>query len=517
VSNTPGGQLPPEYEPVHHEPKSPDPRRHGPWRHAARRYQEPQQPQPSQQQYQEPQPYQGPQPYQESQQYRDPRYQDNRYPDQQDGYAEDRFLPGFTDGQPGYAGDQPGYAGDGQDYGGDSQGYTGDRQGYARDGEWAGQGEWFDPAAQERDEDEDEQWRDDEPAPKRRRGKVRRLAPWIALLIILIAIAIPGGYVYHLYQNKYHPADYAGAGTGSVTVEVQSGDTASSLAPELVTKGVIASTRAFILAAEHSTSSSDLEPGFYRVHEHMQASLAYSALVNPVNLIAYKVTIPEGLRLSQIIPALAAADKHITQAQFEQALKSPKLGLPSYARGNAEGYLFPDTYQIPPNATALSVLQMMTSAFGQEVVGVNLTGAARSVHLTPAQVIVVASMVQAEGGRLQDYPKIARVIYNRLAQNMKLELDSTVLYGLGKYGIIASDQQLQSDSRYNTYKYAGLPPGPIDSPGNSAIEAALHPASGNWVYFVTVNPKTHMTLFTDSVTQFEQYEQELRNNLGQGG
>ncbi len=172
---------------------------------------------------------------------------------------------------------------------------------------------------------------------------------------------------------------------------------------------------------------------------------------------------------------LAKADPHLTQAQLQLASKSPDLGLPSYAGGKAEGYLFPDTYQIPLSATPLSALKMMTSAFNQEAASINLTQAARTVHLTPAQVITVASLVQAEGGRLQDYPKIARVIYNRLAQGMKLELDSTVLYGLNKFGIIASDKQLQSDSLYNTYKYSGLTPGPIDSPGNAAIEAA--PAS----------------------------------------
>ena len=469
MSNIPGGQLPPEYEPVHHEPKRPGYRRPGPWRNAARRYQE---------SYQEGQ-------YQESQ------YQEGQY---QEGQQQGR-----------YAGDRPG---------------------------WAEEGEWFDPGAQDRP-----QWRRDEPAgpdegdggydddedgdyragPPRKRGKLRRLAPWVAVAIILIAIAIPGLYAYHLYQDKYHPADYAGVGTGSVTIEVQSGDTASSLAPDLLSKGVIASTRAFILAAEHSSDPTGLEPGFFRLREHMQASLAYAALLNPANLVAYKVTIPEGLRLSQIIPALAAADPHISQAQFEQALKSPQLGLPSYAAGKAEGYLYPDTYQFPPNSTALSVLQMLTSAFSQEADGIGLTQAAAKVHLKPAQVIIVASLVQAEGGRLQDFPKIARVIYNRLAQGMKLELDSTVMYGLGTYGILASDAQLQSDSPYNTYKHSGLPPGPIDSPGNAAIEAALNPASGDWLYFVTVDPKTHETLFTDSLTQFEQYEQELRNALGQGG
>jgi UPF0755 protein len=482
VSNTPGG-LPPEYEPVHHEPRRPrgqaGARRHGPWRHAARQFQDPRYPdaQYPEAQYQE---QQYPEAQYPEQQYQEQEYPEQQYPDQQ--YEEvRRFVPGFAD---------------------------------------ESSGEWFDPAEHERAE---RQWQrgefaadEDEEPPRRRRGAVRRLAPWIAALIILIAIAVPGLYAYHLYQNKYHPADYAGAGTGTVQVDVQSGATASSLAPELVSLGVVASSRAFVLAAEHSVNPAGLVPGTFRLRYHMQASLAYAALLNPVNLIAYKVTIPEGLRLSQILPRLAATDRHITVADYEQALRSRNLGLPSYAGGKAEGYLFPDTYQIPPNASALSVLQMMTSAFGQEADSVSLIQAAKLVHLSPAQVIVVASLVQAEGGRLQDYPKIARVIYNRLAQQMKLELDSTVLYGLNTYGILASDAQLQSDSPYNTYKFAGLPPGPIDSPGNAAIEAALNPATGNWLYFVTVNPKTGETLFTASEAQFEQYEQQLRAALGQG-
>jgi UPF0755 protein len=138
------------------------------------------------------------------------------------------------------------------------------------------------------------------------------------------------------------------------------------------------------------------------------------------------------------------------------------------------------------------------------------------VHLTQGQVIIMASLVQAEGGRLSDYPKIARVIYNRMAQSIPLQLDSTVLYGLNKYGILASDTQLNSPSPYNTYRHKGLTPGPIDSPGNAAIQAVLHPVPGNWIYFVTVNPKTGETLFTNSQAQFQQFRQELQKNLGQG-
>ena len=125
----------------------------------------------------------------------------------------------------------------------------------------------------------------------------------------------------------------------------------------------------------------------------------------------------------------------------------------------------------------------------------------------------MASLVQAEGGRVSDYPKIAQVIYNRLARHMPLQLDSTVLFGLNTYGIIASTAELASDSPYNTYKHQGLTPGPIDNPGNAAIQAVLHPAAGNWLYFVTVNPKTGETEFTSSQAQFEQFRNELQHYL----
>ena len=158
----------------------------------------------------------------------------------------------------------------------------------------------------------------------------------------------------------------------------------------------------------------------------------------------------------------------------------------------------------------------MVKRFNQEAATVNLDTAAQHVGLKPAQVIVMASLVQAEGGRLSDYPKIARVIYNRLKQGIPLELDSTVLYGLNKFGIIASNQQLTSTSPYNTYKYKGLTPGPIDSPGDAAIKAVLNPAPGTWLYFVTVNPKTGETKFTSSAAQFQQFREELQHNLAKG-
>jgi UPF0755 protein len=350
----------------------------------------------------------------------------------------------------------------------------------------------------------------------RPRRRFRWIAPLVALLVIVVPLAVGGVYAYGLYMNKYHPADYSGTGTGSIVVQVTSGDSPTSLAPKLVKLGVVASSRAFVLAAEHSTNSSGLLPGFYGMHRHMKASLAYAILINPKNMVQIRVTIPEGWRLSQIVSYLGAKSG-IPLSAYAKVLKDPaQLHLPGFANGKPEGYLFPATYDVQPHETALGVLTGMVKRFDQEAANIGLPEAAKQAHLTQAQVVVVASLVQAEGGRLSDYPKIARVIYNRLAHGMPLQLDSTVLYGLNKFGILASDKDLTSPSPYNTYKHKGLPPGPIDSPGAAAIQAVLHPAAGPWLYFVTVNPKTGETLYTSSPAQFQQFRQELAHNLAKG-
>ena len=346
-----------------------------------------------------------------------------------------------------------------------------------------------------------------------RRRRFRWLAPLAALLVIFVPLAVGGAYAYHLYMNRYHPPDYPGSGTGYLVVQVPSDASATSFGPKLAQLGVVASARAFVLAAEHSTNPNGLLPGFYGLREHMKASLAYALLINPKNLVQHPVTIPEGLRLSQIVSWLGAKSG-IRAAAYARVLSNPaQLGLPAYANGDPEGYLFPATYEVLPHETALGVLKGMVQRFDDEAAAIDLPAAAGQVHLSPGQVITMASLVQAEGGRLLDYPKIARVIYNRLRLGMPLQLDSTVLYGLHTYGILATYQQLNSPSPYNTYRHTGLTPGPIDSPGNAAIRAVLSPAAGNWIYFVTVDPKTRQTLFTSSQAQFEQFRQELQRNL----
>jgi len=281
--------------------------------------------------------------------------------------------------------------------------------------------------------------------------------------------------------------------------------------------GVVASARAFSNAAKVSGQGTALEPGYYRVHLHMSAALAFALLLKPSAREQTKLTIPEGWRLSQIITALGRATGD--PQGYQQAIKdTAALGLPSFAHGNPEGYLFPATYDIQPKTPPIKVLQAMVTRFDQEAATIGLPAAAAHAELTQDEVITVASLIQAEGRRTADFPKIARVIYNRLNANpqIPLQLDSTVMYALHKYGIIASVQQIKVKSPYNTYLHTGLPPGPIDSPGNAAIMAALHPAHGSWTYFVTVDPKTGLTKFTSSFSQFEQFRAQLEANLAKG-
>jgi UPF0755 protein len=343
---------------------------------------------------------------------------------------------------------------------------------------------------------------------RRRLGRV--LAPLLAF--VLLAGVTVGGYEAYKKIRLSSP-DYTGPGTGEVTVQVMPGDTAISLAPRLVKLGVVASVNSFVAAAKASTNPSGLQPGFFSLHRHMNSALAFKLLLSPSSRIQTVVTIPEGLRLTQILALLQQKLGHsVPPNAFADAIKeTAKLGLPSYANGNPEGYLFPATYSVNPGTSALTVLQMMTARYNQESQSINLPAAAQAGQLTPAQVITVASILEAEGSP-QYYSEIAEVIYNRLNQGMDLGLDSTVNYALNRTGVSLTQSQLQTNSPYNTFIHAGLPPGPIDSPGDAAIQAALHPEHGEELYFVTVNLKTGLTLFATNVTQFDQDEAECDAN-----
>jgi len=342
---------------------------------------------------------------------------------------------------------------------------------------------------------------------------MRRAAPWIALTVLVLVLGAAGGAFFYVWHNYLHPPDYTGPGTSTVLVHISPGETATEVGTQLQAQGVVASERAFANAAKASGKGSSLEPGTYTLHRHMAAALAFALLLKSSSRVHTTVLITEGERLSEIIASLGKTTGNLKG--YQEAIKNVSaLGLPTYAKGKPEGYLFPATYTIPSGTTPLQELQAMVVRFNQEARSVNLPAVAAKDHISERDAIIVASLVQAEGRRPQDLPKIARVIYNRLNQHMKLQLDTTVLYARHSRAADVTVAQTQNTrSPYNTYLHAGLPPGPIDNPGDIAIKAALHPAppSDNWLYFLTVNPKTGLTKFTNSFTVFQQYEQELAN------
>ncbi|WP_329084545.1 endolytic transglycosylase MltG [Streptosporangium sp. NBC_01469] len=225
------------------------------------------------------------------------------------------------------------------------------------------------------------------------------------------------------------------------------------------------------------------------------------------------LTVKEGLRLAQILKQLSTATGR-PLVEFERAAKDGRaLGLPAYAKGALEGFAFPATYEVSPTSSPDELLAAMVTRFNRVAENSNLVDGARRVGRTPLEIMTIASIVQAESTNRRDMPKIARVIYNRLnhTPEMRLQVASPTMYAMNKFGIKASNEDLKSRSRYNTYARLGLPPGPICNPGADAIEAALKPAAGSWLYFVTTDPEKGITKFADSESEFIKLVEERKN------
>jgi UPF0755 protein len=270
----------------------------------------------------------------------------------------------------------------------------------------------------------------------------------------------------------------------------------------------VKSRQAFVEAAYANPDASNLQPGFYQLQKKMPAADALAALLDPTARIQARVTLPEGLRLDETLQKLAD-NTDISLKDYEKALKDAgSLGLPDYAKGNPEGFLYPATYDIEPNATADSVLKQLFSAYGRAA---DEAGVMRT-NRTPEEIVIIASLVEAEARHAEDFGKVARVVYNRLAQGMPLQFDSTVNYALKADKKIVTYEDLGADSPYNTYKHAGLPPAPINSPGEAALTAAVNPTPGDWLYFVTTDPEKGITKFTGDYDEFLKFKKELKSN-----
>lgn len=338
---------------------------------------------------------------------------------------------------------------------------------------------------------------------RRRRGK-RALVLLIALLLVgggvLGAFTVLKPWVSELTASN----DYTGQGTGSVEVVVNPGDTGRAIGRSLTKAGVVKSSDAFVAAVATEPKAASIQPGTYTLRSHMSAAAALAMMLDPSSRTSERVLVREGLTAAEIAGVLSRAS-HQPLDEYRAALKdADALGLPGAAKGKAEGWLFPDTYEFDTSASPQQQLAIMVKQMRSvlDELGVPADEA--------QQVLTKASIVQAEGSRPEDFGKIARVIDNRLDAGVALQMDSTVHYVVGKQKVTTTQQQRQTKSPYNTYLVRGLPPGPIGSPGKAAIEAVLHPTPGSWMYFVAVDPSTGETKFAVTKAEHDRNVTEFR-------
>jgi UPF0755 protein len=355
-----------------------------------------------------------------------------------------------------------------------------------------------------------------QPDDARPNYRARRIAVVVIVFVVLAAVVVGIVGVVRgadgLRSLFGSPADYSGAGSGSVVVEVHDGDTLSRIGDRLHKAGVVESVGAFTSAADANQRARLIGPGFYRLHKHMKASLAVSLMLDPTSIVADRVTVTEGMRMDAILLALSAK-AHIPLPSLKNAAANPAaLGVPAWGRGHSlEGFLFPATYDFPPNTTATAALTAMVRRFNQEAAALDLVGGAQARHTTQYALLTLASIVQREGRLDSDFTTIAEVFDNRIARGMALGSDATLYYikPLGYGQLTASD--LKIDSPYNTRLHTGLPPTPIVSPGTLALRAVLHPSVGDYLYFVTIDKQGHAA-FAKTDAEFQRLVAESRRN-----
>ncbi|WNV77468.1 endolytic transglycosylase MltG [Geodermatophilus sp. DSM 44513] len=344
----------------------------------------------------------------------------------------------------------------------------------------------------------------------------RRRRPLAVLLTLLVLAGVIGGIVLggRALLGLVNPAspDYTGQGSGAVEVRVDSGDTLSDIARTLVAEDVIASAGPFVEAAETQPAATGIQPGVYALRSQMSGEAALDLLLDPAARQVTRVTVREGLTVAATLQ-LVADETGTPLADLQAAAADPAaLGLPAYAGGQLEGLLFPATYEVEPGDTPADVLGAMVARADQALDGLQVPEADRRTVLTKA------SIVQAEAASAEDMARVARVLENRLADGMALQLDTTVNYATGKSGITTTPEDRANPSPYNTYLYPGLPPGPIANPGEQAIAAVLDPAEGDWRFFVVVDPDTGETRFARTAEEHQQnvllFQQWLREQPG---
>ena len=337
------------------------------------------------------------------------------------------------------------------------------------------------------------------------RRQRRRRRHWLTSLVIVITLAAVGvlgykaiGIMRDASAQATHAEDYKGNGEGEVTVTIPEGASGLDIGDILQEKGVVASGKAFTNAVKNNPKGNTIQPGTYKLKKKMSANAALQALLDPETKGDHTLTVSAG-HTKQIVKDRLKQVGNFTDEQIEAAFADTAgIGLPAEAGGNVEGWLAPGTYDVTEKATPKDLVKQMVSRTVTQLKDLKVPK--EDYHA----VLTKASIIEREVNDSRYYGQVARVIENRLAQTNGethglLQMDSTVQYGLGRFGGIPNSTELaDSNNAYNTYVHQGLPPGPIGSPSEEAIKAVLNPPAGSWLYFVTVNLETGETLFSST-------------------
>ena len=315
-------------------------------------------------------------------------------------------------------------------------------------------------------------------------------------------LALAGVLIWFLVE-LFQPLH--GSPHGQVTVTIPAHSTARQVGDELAKAGVIPSGFFFELRATLAGERGDLRSGTYQLQEGMTYGSVLKILTTaPAAAKTTNLTIIEGRTRAQINDLLRT--QGVNGSYFAATRRSPLINFATYGAPrrtpDLEGFLFPDTYQLVEPISIQKLVNDQLTTFRQEFSHVNL-GYARSRHLTPYDLLIIASLVQGEAATTHDQPLIASVIYNRLRLGMPLQLDSTTRYATGNYTQPLTQSQLDSRSPYNTRVHTGLPPTPIDNPGLAAMQAAAHPANTDFLYFVAKVCGNGASVFESNYKQFE--------------
>jgi UPF0755 protein len=316
-----------------------------------------------------------------------------------------------------------------------------------------------------------------------------RLVALLLALVILAAAAL-GGLAYYSYQKANEP--YKGFTEDEIFYTITPGATSSSIASTLEDLGIIEDSRLFLAALWYREATQRLQAGEYRFWESASVFEVIERLERG-DVYYLSVTVPEGLTLAET--ASLFEDKGLGDAkELEDLFEQPDLisSLDSKAP-DLEGYLFPETYQLPRRPSAENITRSLVARF-KSVYNDERQEKAKALSLTPRELVTLASIVEKETGQADERPLIASVFWNRMRIGMPLQSDPTVIYAMkrdGTYNGNLRRTDLEMDSPYNTYKYRGLPPGPIASPGLGSIDAVLNPPESKYLYFVSKNDGSH--------------------------